>query len=253
MSNGELASAIIRAANSVGAIGKDAKNEQQRYQYRSIEIIVAKGGSALRAEGVIVVPIATEVVHQETYETKKGGIMHAIRLEVTWSVIGHGETITLQTMGEGADSGDKATQKAHTFAWKTMLVQLLGISEGVDDPDFESPEGRARRGSYQRSNGSNGSANDSANNGTNGSHSTNESANGTNGASQSNPIGDALKRDLVAMREKAKSAGFADQFDQHVKAHLRGKKAHEISNPEEAEKVKAAAQQELDRLVPAAS
>src|SRR5690606_2912843 len=44
------------------------------------------------------------------------------------------------TYGEALDSGDKATAKAHSVAYRTFLLQALTIPTHEPDPDESSPE-----------------------------------------------------------------------------------------------------------------
>lgn len=136
--------AISRVMGDVQAIRKADRNEQQRFLFRGIDAVMNAVGPALRAHGVVVVPLAEELT-SETYQTAKGTAMRNATIRIRWRFHGPaGDWIEAVSIGEAADSGDKAVSKAHSVAYRTVLLQALCIPTDEPDPDASSHE-RATR------------------------------------------------------------------------------------------------------------
>lgn len=130
---------LAAAVAAMPAVGKDGENKHHRFAYRSIESIVAATRKALAANGLTLSPADIEVIRFESFDGgNRRQTVCVLRVDYRLGC-DTGETITISSMGEGVDSGDKATGKAMTFAYKTALSQLLAISSEAD-PDGESPE-----------------------------------------------------------------------------------------------------------------
>lgn len=84
-------------------------------------------------------------VRHEDLPTKSGGSMQRVTLIATirFSHVG-GTSVDSWATGEGMDSGDKASNKAMTGAYKYALRQTFCIETG-DDPDNESPQPASRQ------------------------------------------------------------------------------------------------------------
>lgn len=119
----------------VQGIAKKEKNLSQNFNYRGIDAVVNKVGPALRNAGGFIVPsVISQTASIAT--TAKGGSMHVIRLEVQFSVYGsEGDPITGTVAAEAFDSGDKATGKAMSVAFRTFLLQVLALPTDEPDPD----------------------------------------------------------------------------------------------------------------------
>jgi hypothetical protein len=110
------------------------------YTYIGESAIVRRLRRAMIENGIAVAPINMELVSRESFQTAKGGTSHSTILKVTWRFShesGQSEDVT--TIGEAADHGDKATNKAMTAAKKYALL-LWGLIETGDDPDDTSSE-----------------------------------------------------------------------------------------------------------------
>jgi hypothetical protein len=137
-------SSVVKALSAVmedvQAVGKKDRNTQQNYSFRGVDAVVNAVGPALRKHSVIVVPVSvsSEVEH---YQTSKGTAMRNVTLTVGFRFYGpNGDWIEASASGEAADSGDKATPKAHSVAYRTLLLQALCIPTDEPDPDSESHE-----------------------------------------------------------------------------------------------------------------
>lgn len=78
----------------------------------------------------------------------KNGNQTFVYLTVKWHVRDGDEELHFSTIGEAADTGDKATNKAMTAAQKQAISKLLMMSGTDDDPDRElSPPDQPRKAS----------------------------------------------------------------------------------------------------------
>ncbi len=132
--------ALAGVMEAVQSIGKTDRNTQQNYSFRGIDATVNAVGPAFRDAGVVCVPIAAES-EAEHYTTKSGANMRGVTLRVTFRFYGPaGDYIDAQVYGEASDAGDKAIPKAHSVAYRTLLLQALCIPTGDPDPDASSYE-----------------------------------------------------------------------------------------------------------------
>lgn len=132
--------ALSHVMGEVQGVGKGGENKQQGYKFRGVDAVVNAVGPALRNHGVIVVP---DLVHADyrPYSTKSGTQMMGCTVHVRYTFHGPaGDTIECSVMGESSDSGDKATPKAFSVAYRTALLQALCIPTDEPDPDETSHE-----------------------------------------------------------------------------------------------------------------
>lgn len=134
--------ALAAVMNDVQAVKKEGYNEGQRYHFRGIDAVVNAVGPALRTHGVVVTP-RVESIEYATLEVgageKRRGIAH-VRVVVAYTFHGpEGDTLVCSAPGEAMDSGDKATPKAMSVAYRTALLQALCLPTDDPDPDAFSP------------------------------------------------------------------------------------------------------------------
>jgi hypothetical protein len=137
---------MIAIIGELPAIGKNQKNQQQGFMFRGHDDILNALNPLLVKHGVVVVPDVLErEIAQRT--TAKGGVMYEVNLHVRYRFYGPaGDSIEASTWGEGTDSGDKATNKAMTMAFKNVLSQAFAISSAeLSDSDAETPEATTGR------------------------------------------------------------------------------------------------------------
>lgn len=135
---------ILAVMREIGAIGKDNKNEQQKFLYRSIEDVYNRAQPLFATHGVYSVPevIATDY---HTGKSRAGGDLFFSRLTVKYTFFAEdGSSIAATVVGEGMDSGDKASNKAMAAAHKYAICQVLQIPYDVVDPDAHMPEWSSR-------------------------------------------------------------------------------------------------------------
>ena len=120
-------------------IGKDSRNKEQGFMYRSIDAVLKHAHGLFADHGVHVIPVEQHATYG-TRTTAKGSVWTVCHVEVIWQVRGvEGDSFTAMTVGEGTDSGDKATSKAQTMAFKYLLWPALMVADH-EDPDGETPD-----------------------------------------------------------------------------------------------------------------
>jgi len=121
------------------AIGKDRTNSQQGFKFRGIDDVYNSLHPLLAKHGVF---STTQVLSDRTEErtTKNGGALIYRILTVKFTFYAaDGSSVESTILGEGMDSGDKASNKALSIAHKYALLQLLAIpTEDAKDPDAET-------------------------------------------------------------------------------------------------------------------
>ncbi len=132
---------INAVMNEIGAIGKDSKNAQQGFMFRGIDAVMNALAPALQKHKLFIVP---EVLDQrrEERQTKSGNNLIYSVCTIKYTFYAEdGSHIEATVIGEGMDSGDKATNKAMSIAFKYACFQVFCIpTEEMIDPDAECHE-----------------------------------------------------------------------------------------------------------------
>ena len=133
--------AINEVMKEIGAVGKNQKNEQQKFMYRGIDAVMNAINPALVNNKVFIVPEILEQTREER-QTKSGGALIYSVCKIKFTFYAEdGSHIEAITIGEGMDSGDKATNKAMSIAFKYACFQVFCIpTEEMADPDAECHE-----------------------------------------------------------------------------------------------------------------
>jgi len=136
--------AIAKVMADIGKAGirKARVNEQQRYQFRGIDDVYNALSAFLSTAGLCILPRVTK---REVTEraTKNGGVLFYVVLDVEFDLVcaEDGSRHTVTVVGEAMDSGDKATNKAMSAAYKYACMQTFCIpTEGNPDADAETHE-----------------------------------------------------------------------------------------------------------------
>ena len=123
------------------AIGKDKQNIKQGFRYRGIDDVMNTFYPLLAKYHVFVVP---EVIDRQREErtTKQGGDLIYSILTIRYTFYAEdGSHVSAVVIGEGMDSGDKASNKAMAVGMKYALFQVFCIpTEEMPDPDADTPE-----------------------------------------------------------------------------------------------------------------
>lgn len=128
---------MVMILGRLPAIGKDARNQQQNFMYRSHDAVLNALNPLLAEHGVFVVPnVLDRLEAQRT--TKSGSVMYEVNLHVEYTFWGaRGDSVVASAWGEGTDSGDKSTNKAMTMAFKNVIAQAFAVST-ADTIDADS-------------------------------------------------------------------------------------------------------------------
>lgn len=132
---------ITKIMEEVPAIGKNQVNTQQKFKFRGIDDVMNALQPLLSKHKVFIVPEILEQIREER-STKTGGNLIYSICKIKYKFYAEdGTFIEAITIGEGMDSGDKATNKAMAIAMKYALFQVFCIpTEEMKDPDSETPE-----------------------------------------------------------------------------------------------------------------
>lgn len=122
------------------AIGKEKRNQQQGFLYRGIDDVMNAFNPLLAEHGVFVVPEVLEMNREERQTSKGGNLIYSVlRVKYTFYAA-DGSSVSAVVIGEGMDSGDKASNKAMAVAMKYAMFQVFCIpTEEMQDPDAQTP------------------------------------------------------------------------------------------------------------------
>lgn len=139
--------AICGVMEDVGAVGKGDYNKSQGFKYRGIDAVMNALNPAMIKHKIFCTPEVLEQSRQE--RTTKGGsalIYSVCRMRYRFFTT-DGSYVDAVVVGEGMDSGDKATNKAMAVAFKYACFQTFCIPTEnlMDDPDKETPEESTRK------------------------------------------------------------------------------------------------------------
>lgn len=123
-------------------ISKDSKNAQQGFMFRGIDDVYNALAPLLSRHKLLMLP---EVLKRDVTErtTKNGGVLFYVVLEVKYSLVSavDGSTHEVKVVGEAMDSGDKATNKAMSAAFKYACLQIFCIpTQANEDADLTTHE-----------------------------------------------------------------------------------------------------------------
>lgn len=133
----------IQAALSKDGISKSHRNSQGAgYNFRGIDDVYNALSPLLATHGLCILPrmLSRECVERSS---KSGGALFYVTVEAEFDFVcaEDGSKHTVKTFGEAMDSGDKATNKAMSAAYKYAAFQAFAIpTEGDNDADAHTHE-----------------------------------------------------------------------------------------------------------------
>lgn len=141
MADEKIYKAISDVMKDIGAVGKDKKNPQQGYKYRGIDDVMNALQPAMIKHGIFVVPTVCDH-NREERKTSKGGLLIYSVLTISYRFYAEdGSYVEAVVIGEGMDSGDKATNKALSVGFKYACFQVFCIpTEEMIDSEVDSPQ-----------------------------------------------------------------------------------------------------------------
>ncbi len=135
-------SAICGVMEDVGVVGKNGTNKQQGFKYRSIDAVMNALNPAMIKNKIFCTPEILEQTREER-QTKNGSnlIYSVCRIRYRFFAL-DGSYVDSVVVGEGMDSGDKASNKALSAGFKYACFQTFCIptEELMSDPDKDTPE-----------------------------------------------------------------------------------------------------------------
>lgn len=136
MAEPSIFTALSNVMADVQSVRKGDVNEQQGFRFRGVDAVVNAVAPALRNHSVIVVPDVRDYQYGTVEVGRNRTPMGHARVIVAYTFHGPaGDSITCSAPGEAMDSGDKATAKAMSVAFRTALLQALALPTDEPDPD----------------------------------------------------------------------------------------------------------------------
>ena len=132
-------SAVAKEMASTG-ISKDRVNKVQGFNFRGIDQVYNALAPALVTHGLVILPRLTERTCTERINKNGTALFYVVvKAEFDFVSTEDGSIHTVTTYGEAMDSGDKATNKAMSIAYKYAAFQAFCIptEETAIDADAE--------------------------------------------------------------------------------------------------------------------
>lgn len=144
--------AINEIMNEVGYI-KKKRASGLNYTYAGEAALIQAIRPEMVEHQVIMFVQNFELLSEEPYTTSNKKIMHDVKVkaEIVFHHAPSDTKIIVSALGEGADTSDKATNKAMTGAYKYALRQTFCIETG-DDPDRERADRAPKQQPKQQKN-----------------------------------------------------------------------------------------------------
>jgi hypothetical protein len=139
--DGKIYKAMIAVMQETDAIAKGQTNKTQGFKYRGIDDIYNALHGLMSKHGIFCTSEAIDHKREER-TTAKGTVLIYSTVTMKYKYYtDDGSFVESSVIGEGMDSGDKATNKAMAVAHKYSLIQTFMIpTEDLKDPDMESHE-----------------------------------------------------------------------------------------------------------------
>lgn len=136
--------AIHAVSNDLAQIGisKDRRNKEQGFDFRGIDQVMNVLAPLLVKHNLLVIPrFFDRIVTERTTASGKTAFNVVLRGEFHFVSVLDGTEVVANTVGEGQDMGDKATNKAMAIAYKYAMFQTFCVPlEASADPDASTPE-----------------------------------------------------------------------------------------------------------------
>ncbi|WP_145512444.1 ERF family protein [Yersinia kristensenii] len=133
-------SAVAGELSEQGIKKERKQGSQVTYAFRGIDAVYNALAPALVKHGLLILPRCTERISCERVSKSGGALFYiTVRAEFDFVSVEDGSIHTVVTYGEAMDSGDKATNKAMSIAYKYAAFQAFCIptEETAADPDAE--------------------------------------------------------------------------------------------------------------------
>lgn len=141
----KIYNAINAVMSELGAIGKNSYNKQQGFDYRGVDDVMNALNPLLVKHKLFVVPEVIDHIRENRQTAKGGALVYSI-IKMRYTLIAEDSSqISAVVIGEGMDSGDKASNKAMSVAYKYAMFQIFSIptQEMKDAPNPIDPDGES--------------------------------------------------------------------------------------------------------------
>lgn len=128
----------VAAQMAKDGISKSRDNKQQGFKFRGIDETLNALAPVLSTHGLVILPrmVSRQVTERES---RNGGVLFSVVVEAEFDFVSaeDGSKHTVRTYGEAMDSGDKATNKAMSIAFKyaaflAFCIPVEGMGEDAD-------------------------------------------------------------------------------------------------------------------------
>jgi hypothetical protein len=137
----EIITLLTKVMDDIGAVRKGEKNTHQNFNFRGIDAVVNAASPAFRKHGVVVVPTLNSVDYETVEVGQNRSRMASVRVNVSYTFHApDGSNVVATVVAESMDSGDKATAKAMSVAFRIALLQTLCLPTDDIDPDAQTYE-----------------------------------------------------------------------------------------------------------------
>jgi len=133
-----LVEKLTQISNDAGFVAKTGKNASQGFNFRGIDAVVNALAVGMRSSRVVVYPTVLDYQYEQIAVGQNKALVGHVRLEVRYTFTDGVDSISAVVAGEAMDSGDKATAKAMSVAFRTALLQVFFLPTDEKDPDEDS-------------------------------------------------------------------------------------------------------------------
>ena len=161
---GQIYELIGKAMAKIGAIGKDSQatnyNGKVMYKFRGIDDVYNALNPVMAELGLFICPEILDQKREERTSTNGTTLIYSIITVKFTMYAPDGSNVSATLIGEGMDSGDKATNKAMSIAMKYFCFQIFMIpTEEMKqtDPDAQTHEVMPRNAQRPQNGAENGS------------------------------------------------------------------------------------------------
>lgn len=133
-----LVEKLVEVKKDIGGVGKNDRNAAQGFNFRGIDAVINAVAGPFMKHGIMSYPSHVISVKRGIGTTNGGKTMNTVDVIVQYAFTDGEDTLYFEAPGEAFDSGDKATPKAMSVAYRTALLQALNLPTDDPDPDIYS-------------------------------------------------------------------------------------------------------------------
>lgn len=131
---------------AAGGIDKERYNKDQKFYFRGIEDVLRVVSPLLVKHRLVVLQnvVDKQFIERENKDGKKAAVT-LLTMSFTFVSTIDGSMHTVESVGEGKDFGDKATNKAMSIAYKYAMILALAIPTEVDEQEADDEGSHSTR------------------------------------------------------------------------------------------------------------